>query len=165
MKLKNQLLALCASFSCIIALTACGEDPELVQFRNSVDDFCTKISEIDTSINQIDAESDEAVSELLSYLDELDLVFQSFAELDFPEEFDYLEELADDSSSYMTEAVESYHEAYSNSSYNEYMAEYADENYARAYKRIQIIIAFLHGEEPDDADLTIEYSSDESSES
>jgi hypothetical protein len=141
-------------------LTACGEDPELTQFRSSVDDFCTKISEIDTSINNIDAQSEDATTELLADLDDLDLVFQSFAELDFPEEFDYLEELADDSSAYMTEAVASYHSAYGNGSYNEYMAEYASENYARAYKRIQIIIAFLHGEEPTDADLTIEYSED-----
>ena len=61
---------------------------------------------------------------------------------------------------YMTEAVSSYHNAYSNGSYNEYMADYAGENYARAYKRIQIILAFLHGEQPEDEDLTIEYSSD-----
>ena len=40
------------------------------------------------------------------------------------------------------------------------MADYAGENYARAYKRIQIILAFLHGEQPEDEDLTIEYSSD-----
>ena len=127
-------------------LTACGEDPALTQFRKSVDEFCTKVSEIDTSINSIDAQSEAASTELLSYLDDLDLVFQSFARLDFPEEFDYLEHLADESSEYMTEAVASYHDAYSNGSYNEYMADYAGENYARAYKRIQIIISFLHGE-------------------
>jgi len=138
-------------------LTACGEDPVLTQFKNSVEDFCTKVSEIDTSINNIDAQSENATTELLTYLDDLDLVFQSFAELDFPEEFDYLEPLADESSSYMTEAVKSYHDAYGDGSYNEYIAEYASANYARAYKRIQIIIAFLHGEEPDDADLTVEY--------
>ena len=56
----------------------------------------------------------------------------------------------------MTEAVKSYHEAYSNGSYNEYTAEYARQNYSRAYKRVQIIITFLHGEEPSDADLTAE---------
>ena len=60
----------------------------------------------------------------------------------------------------MTEAVNSYHEAYGNGAYNEYIAEYAKQNYSRAYKRIQIIISFLHGEEPTDADLTIEYEND-----
>lgn len=158
--MKSKLYTLCAAFFAAVMLTACGEDPALTQFRKSVDEFCTKVSEIDTSINSIDAQSEDASTELLSYLDDLDLVFQSFARLDFPEEFDYLEHLADESSEYMTEAVASYHDAYSNGSYNEYMADYAGENYARAYKRIQIIISFLHGEEPEDADLTIEYSSD-----
>lgn len=160
MKRHNKLRVICAALLSALLLTGCGEDPALAQFRKSMDDFCTKVSEIDTSINNIDAQSDGAADELLSYLDELDLVFQSFARLDFPEEFDYLENLAQESSQYMTEAVSSYHNAYSNGSYNEYMADYAGENYARAYKRIQIILAFLHGEQPEDEDLTIEYSSD-----
>lgn len=144
---------LIAAFFAAAFLTACGEDSELTQFRKSVDDFCDKISEIDSDMNNIDAEADGAVSEFLGYLDELDLVFQSFAKLDFPEEFDYLEATADEASQYMTTAVESYHEAYSNGSYNEYTAEYAYGNYSRAYKRIQIIISFLHGETPDDVNV------------
>ncbi len=137
-------------------LTACGEDPELVQFRQSIDDFCNNISEIDSAMNNMDAEADGAVAEFLGYLDELELSFQSFAELDFPEEFDYLEATADEASQYMTTAVESYHEAYGNDSYNEYTAEYAFGNYSRAYKRIQIIISFLHGETPEDVIITEE---------
>lgn len=143
-----------------LLLSACGENTALTQFRKSMDDFCTKISEIDTSINNIDAEADNASEELLAYLDDLDIVFQSFARLDFPEEFDYLENLADESSEYMTEAVKSYHDAFGVNSYNESTAEYARQNYSRAYKRVQIIISFLHGEEPQDPDLTIEYGSD-----
>ena len=54
----------------------------------------------------------------------------------------------------MTQAVESYHEAYSNGGYNQLTADYAKENYARAYKRIQIIITFLHGEQPENVNLT-----------
>ncbi len=156
--MKKKVRVLIAALSMAASLAACGEDPVLGQFRDEIDTFCTRISEIDTSINNIDAESDTAVSELMSNLDDLDLVFQSFAALDFPEEFDYLEELADESSAYMTEAVKSYHDAYSNGSYNEYTAEYARQNYSRAYKRVQIIISFLHGEEPVDPDLAVEYS-------
>lgn len=139
-------------------LTACGEDPLLAQFRKDMDAFCTKISEIDTAINSIDADADNATSELLACLDDLDIVFQAFARLDFPEEFDYLESLADESSEFMTEAVKNYHDAYSNNSYNESIAQYAKQYYIKAYKRVQIIISFLHGEIPSDADLTIEYS-------
>ena len=72
----------------------------------------------------------------------------------FPTEFDYLESLADEASEYMTTAVESYHDAYDNGGYNQLTADYAKENYARAYKRIQIIITFLHGEQPEDVNLT-----------
>lgn len=142
-----------------IMLTACGEDPVLSQFKKDMDRFCTKISEIDTAINSIDATADNAASELLICLDELDIVFQGFARLDFPEEFDYLESLADESSLFMTEAVKNYHDAYSNGVYNDAIAEYAKQYYIKAYKRIQIIITCLHGETPSDADLTIEYSS------
>lgn len=139
-------------------LTACGEDPVLVQFRKDMDNLCTKISEIDTAINSIDATADNAVSDLLDCLDELNIVFQAFARLDFPEEFDYLESLADESGQFMSEAVKNYHSAYSNGSYNASVAEYAKQYYIKAYKRIQIIITCLHGEVPDDADLTVEYS-------
>ena len=158
--MKKKVRMLFAAVLASIMLTACGEDPELTRFRQSMDDFCTMVSVIDANINSINADSENATAELLSYLDDLDLVFQSFANLDFPEEFDYLEELADQSSECMTEAVKSYHEAFSNGSYNEYTAEYAKEYYSRAYKRVQIIITFLHGEEPDDADLTIEYDNE-----
>lgn len=158
LKRKIKLHKICMALLIAVLLTACADNPELAQFRKSMDDFCTKVSEIDSDINNIDAKAENAVSELLAYLDDLDIVFQSFARLEFPEEFAYLETLADESSQYMTEAVKSYHEAYSGNSYNESTAEYARQYYSRAYKRIQIIISYLHGEEPTDADLSIEYN-------
>ena len=56
----------------------------------------------------------------------------------------------------MTTACQNYHKAYGNYSYNEYVADYAKENYSRAYKRVQIILSFLHGETPDNVDLTMD---------
>lgn len=152
------ILVSIAAFLTAITLTACGKDPVLAQFRKDMDSFCTKISEIDNAINSIDASADNAASDLLDCLDELDLVFQAFAKLDFPEEFDYLESLADESSQFMTEAVKNYHSVYGSGSYNDSVAEYAKQYYIKAYKRIQIIITFLHGDLPNDADLIIEYS-------
>lgn len=153
--MKTKLITMALGLLTAISLTCCGGNPELTKFKNEVDDFCTAISEIDHAINTLDAEANNAASLLLSYLDSLDEEFQNFAQLDFPEEFDYLEELADEAGAYMTEAVSSYHEAYENDGYDKATAEYAGENYSRAYKRIQIIITFLHGEEPQDADLVI----------
>ena len=155
--MNQKIRVLLAAGLSSILLAGCGEDPAAAQFQQSMDAFCTKISEIDTSINSIDAQSDNAPSELLSYLDQLDAAFQTFGSLDFPEDFNYLEEIADESSAYMTEAVANYHTAYGGGSYDEYTAAYAKQCYSRAYKRVQIIITFLHGETPDDADLTIEY--------
>ena len=68
--MNKKLPLICAALLVMIVLTACGEDPALTQFRKSMDDFCTKISEIDTSINGIDAQSENAKSELLGYLDD-----------------------------------------------------------------------------------------------
>ena len=153
--MKNKLITLSLGLLTAISLTACGSDPELAKFKTQKDTFCTTISEIDTSINNLDAESEYAINELLGYLDDLDDEFHEFAQVDFPDEFDYLESLADEASSYMTEAVKSYHDSYSNNSYNEYTAEYAQQNYARAYKRIQMIITFLHGEDPSEMGLSM----------
>lgn len=152
--LKNKVLAMTAGILTVLTLTACGKDPQLTQFKEEIDAFCTEISDIDTEINNVDAQSENATEELLGYLDQLDAAFQDFAALDFPTEFDYLESLADEAGEYMTNAVESYHDAYSNGGYNQLTADYAKENYARAYKRIQIIITFLHGEQPEDVNLT-----------
>lgn len=145
--MKKKLISMLATISIITTFVACGQDTAIIEFKNEIDNFCTAISEIDTSINSIDATSESAIRLLLGYLDDLNTAFQDFAELDFPEEFDYLESVADDAGNYMNEAVKSYKEVYSNG-YNENLDTYAKENYSRAYKRIQVIISCLKGEEP-----------------
>ena len=75
---------------------------------------------------------------------------------DYHSDYDYLEEMADEASAYMTEAVNSYVLMYGDDSYTVNMEEYANENYARAYKRVNIILALLRGETPDEEGLTIQ---------
>lgn len=156
--MKKKISVLTCVLLSTLLLASCGKDPALEKFKKDIDSFCTEISNIDSAINEAGKmeDTDAAVTEVLQHLDDLEAIFVTFAELDFPEEFDYLEVLADESSEYMTEAVSYYHEAYSNSSYNEYTAEYATENYKRAFKRVQIIITFLHGDVPEDVDLVME---------
>ena len=147
MKKLKTLIA--CGLAVIMTFTACGRKGEINTFKKNVETFCTNISTIDTAINNIDATSENATDELLHNLDVLNNEFQVFAGVDFPEEFDYLEPLAKEASTYMTEAVNNYHLTYQDeNSYDTSTAEYAKENYARAYKRIQIIIAFLHGDDP-----------------
>lgn len=154
--MKNRLLFLLSVLTLSFILTGCGEDPKLTKFKKDIDTFCNDIAVIDTNINSIDAQAETAKDELLGYLDQLDLSFQVLGNITAPEEYAYIEELADEASSYMTTAVESYHEAFSNNSYNEYTAEYARENYERAYKRVTVILKLLHGEEITDDDVIIE---------
>ena len=160
-RMQKNIKAFAACLILSLFLCACTQqtDPETVKFKNDVENFCNSISQLDASINKIDASSDNAPAQLLEYLDEVDVRFKSFADLDFPADFDYLEHLADEASEYMSEAVASYHSAFSNNSYNEYTADYAQENYSRAIKRIKIIIAFLKGETPEDENIIISYES------
>ena len=66
--MKKKILAITAGLLTAMALTACGKDPKLTQFKGEIDAFCTEISDIDTAINNVDAESDTATDELLGYL-------------------------------------------------------------------------------------------------
>lgn len=153
--MKKRIKSTALGLLICIFLTACGSDPEVALFKQEIDTFCTAISEIDTAINNMDAQSEYATLQLLRYLDDLEKEFVGFAELDFPEDYDYLESIADEAATYMTTAVDSYHEVYESDRYDESTAEYAKENYSRAYKRIQIIIALLHGEEIEDVNISI----------
>ncbi len=146
--MKKKTIRLLAGLLAAVTLTACGTDPEITQFKKKVDTFCTSVAELNKSINEIDAQADDASELALAYLDQLDKQFQDFAELDFPEDYDYLESLADEAGNYMKEAVNSYHEAYEGETYDEDTAAYARENSARALKRVQIILSILRGEDP-----------------
>lgn len=155
--MKNKLLLFLTVLSFCLWLTGCGkEDPEINQFIKDINTFCSEVAAIDAGINQIDAQSESAKDELLTYLDQLDQTFQSFAALPVPADYSYMEELADEASSYMTTAVSAYHEAFGENSYNEYTADYARENYERAYKRVTVILKLLHGEDISDEGATIE---------
>lgn len=146
--MRRKLFPILAGILMFASLTACGTDPEITQFKRDMDAFCAAVADLNESINSIDAEADNAASLALDYLDQLDKQFQDFAEMDFPEEYDYLEALADEAGDYMAEAVKSYHEAYADEGYNQETAEYARENSARAFKRVQVILDILHGEDP-----------------
>ena len=153
MKTKKYLLL--TTILSAFFLTGCGEDKELAIFRESFEDFCTDVAEIDSSINNINANSEEAPVELLDLLDQLEIEFQELAALDVPEEFAYMEDLADEASENMGLAVENYHTAFGSETHDPYAANIASQYYERAYKRIQYMITFMHGEVPDDENVSV----------
>lgn len=153
--MKRRLISLILLLSLAFSLTACGEDPELTRFKNEIDSFCDDLAHIDSGMNNINTESETARDELLKYLDQADDAFRKLANLSVPEEFSYIEELADKASEDMTEAVSLYHDAFSNNSFNEYTFDYASEYYKRSYTRLNYIITLLHQDIPDSEGLII----------
>lgn len=143
---SSKKITLTAFLITAVLLTGCGDNPELTQFKNDLENFCETVAQLDESINRIDPQADNATDLALGYLDKLDTAFQEFAEMDFPEEYDYLESLATEAGTYMTEAVTSYHTLYESEEYDETTASYARENSARACKRVQVILEVLRGE-------------------
>lgn len=153
--MKTKITAIVLTLIGVCALTGCGKNEKLDTFKEQMNSFCDTIVEIDSNMNSIDASGEDAIATLLSNLDDLDVAFKELADYPVPDEFSYIETLADEASENMTEAVKLYHEAFSNNSYNEYTAGYAAEYYARAYKRVKYIITMLHGEMPDDENVVI----------
>lgn len=153
--MKNRFFKLISLSLACLMLMGCGDDPELSKFRTEMDSFCNEIIEIDTGINNIDAEAETAKDELLRYLNQADDAFRKLSNISIPEEFSYLEELTDNASEDMTQAVSLYEDAFSNNSFNEYTFDYATEYYKRAYTRLTYIITLLHGEIPDNDDIII----------
>ena len=79
--------------------------------------------------------------------------FEKLAELEVPEEFISIEELADDASDYMNEAVRLYSEAYEEDYVSDSLIQAAIENYDSAMKRINYIAILLQGEIPEGATI------------
>ena len=81
-------------------------------------------------------------------LDSMDTSFQQMAALEVPDCFPGVEELADDASMYMSEAVSYYHMAYEGGGFDASLEDVAMQNYAFANTRLQYIISILHGDIP-----------------
>ena len=161
---KFSALAVTALLSSAILFTGCGKkendnSEELKVFRSQIDSFCATIVNVDSSINAIDTSADGYDKTLLTELDKLDNEFKAFSAIDFPQDYDYLEPLADEAADYMTTAVTSYHDVFENDYSKETASSkytYATENYSRAYKRIQVIVTFLNGEISEDVTISKE---------
>lgn len=145
---------LCTAVLCGILLTACGQDEELTAYQEDMNTFFEHIAAFNDSMNSIDASSEDAVDQLLSYLDQLQAEFTWMAELTVPDEFSAVDSLADEADENMRQAVALYHEAYSAEVFDEPVAQAAREYYDRANIRIQYIISILHGEIPEGEGIT-----------
>lgn len=157
---KRIFLLILAVFS--FSLCACSNSEEtkaLNNYKNEMEAFFTDLEGINSSIEEINVEADDAMNILFDNFDSLEKSFINMAALEVPtkgapETFSYIEELADEASEYMIQANDYMHQSFSDSSYNEYTLEGAMECYKRANKRVLYIIDLLHGEYPKDENIS-----------
>ncbi|MBP3603620.1 MAG: hypothetical protein J6J79_05700 [Lachnospiraceae bacterium] len=147
---KIRALLLTTVSVCSLLFSGCKTDPELEAYKTNMNQFFENIKTFDDSINAIDPNSETAVTDLLTILDTMNTTFEQMASLTVPEGFPGVEELADEASSYMTEAVYYYHQAFGSESYDANLADVAKQNYDRANLRIQYIVSILHGDIPEE---------------
>lgn len=145
------------------ALAGCGKtDDSLQQYKSDMTKFTNKVDELVTSIDDIDTDSDTRTDELLEYLDEMEMAFAEMSRLEVPEQFSNVDELADDASTNLSEAVSLYHQAFDGGEeLDENVLNAALEYYSRAFKRLDYIGTLLQGELPDDESITIIHESEE----
>ncbi len=148
MNTKHKIILLLTVLTAFF-LTGCGKDAELENYKANMNQFFENIRVIDSSINALDPNSETAVSDLLSLLDSMNTSFEQMASLDVPDGFPGVDELADEASEYMSEAVSYYHQAYENG-YNANLEDAARQYYESANVRFQYIVSILHGDIPEE---------------
>lgn len=147
---KRYILASCLCL-CMLFFTGCGEREELTVFKENMNQFYEEVSAIESNIQSIDENSEDAVTTLLIYMEQMAVQFQQLAQLEVPAEFISVEDLADDAYEYMAEAVRLYEEAYEEDYVSDPLIQAASENYASAMRRINYIALLLQGEIPEGA--------------
>ena len=162
--MRKHVLSAVLLLSLSMTLTACsatGAGKEVSDYKKSVETFYDTLVEIDGEINEIDPSSQEAIDKLFEEFDKLEANYSQMAELkvptkDVPETFAYISDLADEASTYMTQANEYLKQSFDDSSYNENTLKAALECYNRANKRANYIVSLLNGELPKDENISYE---------
>lgn len=139
----------------LFLLCGCQKDAQLEEYKTQMSDFFDHIADLDSKMNAIDAQAEDAAVQLLSYLDAAETEFEHLADLEVPKEFISVESLADEAAENMTQAVSLYHQLYEGENFDSNIADAANEYYSRANIRLQYIISILHGEMPEGENVTI----------
>ena len=151
MKKKTFLLFLLFLF----IFCGCGKDEQLEQYKKDITNFNSNISAIATRMDQIDTTTETAITDVLDCLREMQFQFSLLAEMEVPEAFASVESLADEASTYMTQAVTLYNEVFTAEEYSEEKTTAASENYSRAMTRLSYISSLLQGELPEGKNIVI----------
>lgn len=134
--------------SFIFLLTACGKEKgsDYKDYINEISPIFEKIAQMDTKISDIDANNQDSFEQLLSYIDELAVLYKDLSQIDPPEEFARTKSLSEESYDYLLQAKEYLKDAFKDNEINETRLENGIECYNRANKRLHYIIKILHNE-------------------
>ena len=149
----NRIKSVCTGCMIVaaVAVLCCGcgkkADDGLNSYKESMTEFYNKLSYYDASINGIDSDSEDAKTQLLGYLDEMNETYKTMAALEIPEEFDSISDIAVEAADYMQMANECYHLAY-DGTFDEDNEQLAGQYYQRANSRAMVMLQVLHGEVP-----------------
>lgn len=145
-------------FVLLLSLAGCGkkgtDTKELQNYKNAMSQFCDNLLIIDGEIKLINPESQDSIDKLFDEYDKLEEEFKSLSEIAIPKEYAITESLVSEAYDYMVQANDYMHQSFSETSYNPYTLEAANECFKRANKRVQYIISILHGELPQDDNIT-----------
>lgn len=99
---------------CCISLAACSGKTDKVtdEYVKNMQTFSSNVEILSVSINSIDASSETASADLLTYLDYMDQTFTQMASLEVPENIPDASVLASNAATAMHDSVTLYHEVY-----------------------------------------------------
>lgn len=149
---KTTLLLLILFLFC---LCGCGKDEQLEQYKENMTNFNTNISAIAIRMNNIDTTAEDALTDVLNCLSEMQYQFSLLAEMEVPQAFASVESLADEASEYMNQAATLYGEVFTAEEFSEEKSALAAEHYDRAMTRLSYISSLLQGELPEGKNVTI----------
>ena len=144
----------------LFVMTGCGKknDPELQSYKRNMTDFYDRLADYDQKINSIDAGSDGAKGELLGYLDEMNKVYDIMSQIQIPDQFSGISDIAVEAAEYMQKANEFYHLAY-DGDFDADSEMLASQYYQRANSRALVMLEVLHGEVPEGEGISVETKS------
>ena len=139
-----------------ILLTGCSNQSseELESYKKSMTVFYDALSDYNEAINNIDPNAEDAKSQLLGYLDEMNETYKTMSLVEIPEEFSGISEISVEAADYMQMADEFYHQAYDND-FDEESESLASQYYQRANNRAFVMLQVLHGEVPSGEGVTV----------
>ena len=108
-------ISLCVILLTILLLSGCGTSQkleELQNYRSEMDGFCSSVSSLQSQIDAIEPDSENAQEELLSLLDQLAEVSAEAAEVSTPKGYEEAGEMCRRASDYLQEAKGEYHAAF-----------------------------------------------------